>query len=58
MRRTTGVEAAAFLLFGLALVVAVGYGGWKLQRWYHYKFGYESQVAQTVRELVRPECLK
>jgi hypothetical protein len=49
--------AATFLII-VGVFSAVAYGGWRLQRWYHYKFGYESQVSETVRELVKPECLK
>ncbi len=32
------------IFFGIALVVAVAYGSWRLERWFHYKFSYQSQV--------------
>lgn len=45
---------AAFLL-----IAGIGYGGWKLERWWHYKFSYQSQVQEDMKPLVeRIEALE
>jgi len=54
---TDVVKFVILCLIGLALIVGLGYGGFKLQRWWHWEFSYKDQVTQTVMELVRPECL-
>ncbi len=41
----------------LGLVGGLAYGGFYLKRWFNYKFGYGSQVEETVKKLVKPECL-
>lgn len=47
---------AYILLF---IVVAVlGVGAWYLERSVHYTWSYESKVQDTVKEMVKPECLK
>ena len=40
------------------IIVAISYGGWQLKRWWNYNWGYESQVTQTVCDMVKPEYLK
>lgn len=42
---------------GLVFVALLAYGGFKLQRWFHWNWGYESQVVETVCEMVNPEYL-
>jgi hypothetical protein len=39
-------------------VIAIGIGGWYLERTVHYSWSYESKVQDTVKEMVKPECLK
>jgi hypothetical protein len=36
----------------------VGYGWWRFKKALNYRFQYESMVEETVREMVKPECLK
>lgn len=42
----------------LTWFVAVPIAQWKISRWKNYTFDYRSQVEETVRDMVKPECLK
>ncbi len=42
----------------VAVAGAVGFGGWWLERKIHYSLSYENSVKQTIKETVKPECLK
>jgi hypothetical protein len=46
------------IIVSILLISGLAYGGWQLKRWFNYSFGYESDVENTVKELVKPECLK
>jgi hypothetical protein len=50
--------SAAYLIFVLCVIIFIGYGGFRMYRWLHWKYGYEDRVKQTVEEMVKPECLK
>lgn len=39
-------------ILAFILVAALGYGGWRLERWFHYKFSYQSQVQAEMQPLV------
>jgi len=39
------------ILAAFALVVLVGIGGCKLERYVHYKFSYQSKVAEQIKPL-------
>lgn len=41
------------ILVGLALFGALAYGGWRVERWFHYKFSYQSQVQAEMQPLVK-----
>ena len=41
-----------------AIVILIGFGMWTLARKVNYSVGYRSMVEQTVREMVKEECLK
>lgn len=41
----------AVILFVIVMIF-VGYGCWKLERWWHYKFSYQSQVQEDMKPLV------
>lgn len=45
------------LLVGVIGVAVLLYGAWKLNRWWNYSWGYESQVTATICEMVKPEYL-
>jgi hypothetical protein len=51
-----------FPIVAVLFIVLMLYGSCKLSRWINYRWdwdhGYKSQVEDTVRELVKPECLK
>lgn len=40
--------------FALVVIAAIAYGGFKLERWYHYKFGYQSQVQAEIQKQTAP----
>jgi len=46
-----------YIIAILGLIAAV-YGGWCLERKIHYSLSYKSMVQETVREMVKEECLK
>lgn len=49
------MKSSSSSVFGLVLflivMIFVGYGCWKLERWWHYKFSYQSQVQQDMKPL-------
>jgi hypothetical protein len=38
----------------LAVIAALAYGGFQLERWFKYKFGYESKVQAEVQKQIVP----
>ena len=42
----------------MALLVALGYGIWTIKKKVNYSFQYRTMVEQTVRDMVKEECLK
>lgn len=38
---------------GIIIVILVAYGSWQLERWWHYKFSYQSQVQADMQPLVK-----
>jgi uncharacterized protein YneF (UPF0154 family) len=42
----------------LLIIVTIVFGGWWLERKIHYKLFYKNMVEQTVRDMVKKECLK
>ena len=46
------------LLGGLVVLCLVIWGGWKIKRAFNYSFDYKDQVVQTIKETVKPSCLK
>ena len=45
-------------LGAIIIVTGLAYGGFKIQRWFHWTFSYEDDVKTTVCEMVKPEYLK
>lgn len=46
--------SSVFILILFFVAVGfLGYGGWKLERWWHYKFSYQSQVQDDLKPLVQ-----
>jgi len=52
------VLSVMYLTLGLCAILTIGYGGFRLYRWFNWTYGYEQRVKQTVEEMVKPECLK
>jgi hypothetical protein len=48
-----------FIVLALLITafVAFCYGMWEAKRWFNYNFGYNSQVEETVKKMVKKECL-
>lgn len=46
-----------YWIFALIICVIIAYGSWIIARKINYSFGYESQVEETIRLRVKPECL-
>jgi len=46
MKNVIGISLGIILLF------AISYEGWKLQRFVHYKFSYQSQVEEQIKPLI------
>jgi hypothetical protein len=40
------------------LLVVIAWGSYHFQRWWNYTWSYESQVTDTICEMVKPEYLK
>jgi len=51
------MKALGGFLIAAVVIGLLAYGGWHLKRWWNYNWGYESQVTQTVCEMVKPEYL-
>ena len=52
------MKNAAILIGVLILMVTLTYGGWRFSRWINWSWGYESEVEESIRKLVKPECLR
>lgn len=42
----------------LCVIGGIIYGIFLLKRWFNYEFNYESQVIQSLCEIIKPESLK
>lgn len=47
-----------FCFIGIVSIGLLAYGGFLVKRWFNYEFGYEKQVEETVKTLVKNNCLK
>jgi uncharacterized membrane protein (DUF2068 family) len=52
------MKKIAPIIVAFTVVALLAYGGWQLKRWFNWEFQYESYVKQTIREMVKEECLK
>ena len=52
MKQILTVIIVAVLI--IAVSAGVVYGGWRLERWWHYKFGYESSVKADIETTIQP----
>lgn len=43
---------------GIVLALGMVYSFWLAGKWINYKLAYESGVQMTVKEMVKPECLR
>jgi hypothetical protein len=48
----------SYVVLAFLCVCLLGYGGWHLKRWFNYEFEYKDKVEETIREMVKEECLK
>ena len=57
MSEKDNTNTGIIIVVGLAIILSLGYGAWHLKRWWNYTWGYQSQVTETVCEMVKPEYL-
>lgn len=50
--------SVAFYVVVVIVLSFVSYGAWQLERSWNYSHGYEDRVHDTVKEMVKPECLR
>lgn len=46
------------IIIVLCVIGGIIYGIFLLSRWFNYEFNYESQVIQSLCEIIKPESLK
>lgn len=39
------------VVLALALIAGIAYGGWRLERWFNWSFGYQSQMQSEIEPL-------
>jgi hypothetical protein len=52
------VKDVILAVAAIVLVVGVVYGVWAVSTLIKYKMSYQDLVVETIREQVKPECLK
>jgi hypothetical protein len=52
------INPLIIIIGGFMLTVCLSYGGWHLYRWFNWNYGYSSMVKETIKEMVKEECLK
>jgi hypothetical protein len=45
-------------VLALALILGIGYTGFRFYRWVNWSMAYDEKVRETINEMVKPECLK
>ena len=51
------MKFVAGLVLVLAVIVGLGYGGWRAYRYVNWHWGYQDQVEAMIDSKVKPECL-
>lgn len=51
------MKLSAYIV-GIIAVLLLAYGIWSVGKWINYKLAYKSGVESTIRDMVKPECLK
>lgn len=52
------LEMLALAVGAILIVVSISWGSFKVYRYVNWRFGYQSKVEQTIKEMVKPECLE
>ncbi len=47
-----GMKNIVAILGVVVLLVILSYGSWRVERWAHYKFSYQSQVQKEMKPLL------
>jgi multisubunit Na+/H+ antiporter MnhB subunit len=50
--------AISMVIIVVIALAGLWIGGFYLNRWFNWKFGYESKTEETIRQMVKPEALK
>jgi hypothetical protein len=45
-------------ILALALILGIGYAGFRFYRWVNWSMAYDAKVRETITEMVKPECLR
>ena len=53
-----GILKGLGIVLAVMIIAAIGYGSWQLGRKINYTMSYEDMVKQTVKYMVKDECLK
>jgi hypothetical protein len=51
-----GAKVALVFLYVCAFITAV-FSAWHFGHWFDYQWGYRGMVTETIRALVKPECI-
>jgi hypothetical protein len=51
------IEEFIIIIAIISVFIAIGMGMWQIKRHFNYIFGYSSQVEETVKKMVKKECL-
>lgn len=46
------------IIIGICFIISITIGGWYCARKINYNLSYKSMVQETVKEIVKKECLK
>lgn len=52
------VKGIIYIILFIVFILAIAFGGWWIKKTISYNFFYESSVQETVKKMVKPECLK
>lgn len=48
------MKTTLLIVIWFGLLIAISYGGWKVSRWWNYKFGYQLMVSTEIDKRIVP----
>lgn len=52
------IKYGLIMFLVIMTVCTFSYGAYHLNKWFNYKYSYSDLVKETIRQEVKPECLK